>query len=721
MSDEQENTSLRKQKNTQNIDEKSKILKLAFASHNRHISVGLIKETINSKPDTKIFETFKDIIDELEFEMVELQTVEKSTAQVLDNAMCFFEDGSFALISTKDGSALSLSFKGKRNIGITINELLEIPKLKIFSIFPKYEPSKSINNRIKVLNPLANLGGLNFFWVALASFTSNVLGLATSIFIMVVYDRVLPNQAAQSLYALAFGVGVAIIFDQLFKSARGAILENSAVQKDKKSNDHIFEQFVETKTDLTKQSVGSLSTISRDYETYKEFVSSAGLILLIDLPFILVFVVVIYYIGDLLFLVPLISVPAVIIGILVIQPFLFRTSKRVSKVNQSKQGLLVEILSGLDALRINGAYSLIKRKFSAQADDYSKVTNSAKRFNQITTNYVSIIQQLAQIAIIVYGFHLFVEQRISMGAIIATMILSGKTLGPLAKMAQTLGRANSAYVARNNLLEFFSQQRRERFSKVSLENVEKDLAIDVQNASIKLSVENKPIFTGLTFNVKRGEKIAVIGRSGAGKTTLLRAVCGLLEPETGSVQINGDQASSIPRDELFKTVGVVLQESWLFSGTLRENLTLGYEDFSNEQINNALNDAGAHFLGENKEEMLEFPILDRGSNLSGGQRQVICIARALLQKPSILLLDEATSAMDAEMEATFLSSLKRNNSDQTILAVTHKPNVMNICDRVVLIDNGKIGWDGKLSDYIALVTQNREIKPVLQEHQKDNN
>ena len=200
---------------------------------------------------------------------------------------------------------------------------------------------------------------------------------------------------------------------------------------------------METKTDLTKRSIGSLSTISRDYETYKEFISSAGLILFIDLPFIFVFVFVIYFIGDLLFLVPLVAVPAVIIGILVIQPFLFRTSKRVSKVNQTKQGLLVEILSGLDALRINGAYSLLKRKFSAQADDFSKVTNNAKRFSQVTTNYVSIIQQLAQIAIIVFGFHLFVEQKISMGAIIATMILSGKTLGPLAKMAQTLGRANS--------------------------------------------------------------------------------------------------------------------------------------------------------------------------------------------------------------------------------------------------------------------------------------
>ena len=708
MSNEQENASLRKQKSTQNIDEKSRILKLAFANHNRHISIGLIKETINSKPDAKIFETFQDIVDELEFEMLELQNVEKSTVQVLDNAMCFFEGGSIALLSTKNDAALSLSFKGKRNIDITVNELLQIPKLKIFTIFPKFESNKNISNRIKVLNPLANLGGLNFFWVALASFTSNILGLATSIFIMVVYDRVLPNQADQSLYALAFGVGIAIIFDQLFKSARGAILENSAIHKDKKSNDHIFEQFVETKSDLSKHSIGSLSTISRDYETYKEFVSSAGLILLIDLPFILVFVFVIYYIGDLLFLVPLISVPTVIIGILIIQPFLFRTSKRVSKVNQSKQGLLVEILSGLDALRVNGAYSLIKRKYSAQADDYSKVTNSAKRFNQITTNYVSIIQQLAQIAIIVYGFHLFVEQRISMGAIIATMILSGKTLGPLAKMAQTLGRANSAYVARNNLVEFFSQQRRERFSKVSLENVEKNLAIDVQNASIKLSDESKPIFTSLTFNVKRGEKIAIIGRSGAGKTTLLRTVCGLLEPETGSVQINGDQASSIPRDELFKTLGVVLQESWLFSGTLRENLTLGYEDFSNEQISKALNDAGAHFLGENKEEMLEFPILDRGSNLSGGQKQVICVARVLLQKPSILLLDEATSAMDSHMEATFLASLQKNSAEQTILAVTHKPNVMNICDRVIIIDNGKIGWDGKLSEYISLVTQNQE-------------
>lgn len=706
MIDEKISSQFQKQKNNQNLNEKSRVLKLAFSAHNRHLSTGLIKEVINSKSNLEDYETFSEIIEELEFEIVEHKVSKKNEPISLDNLICFFEEGSFALVSIrKEDNILNLSFKGKRNIEITLDELLKTKKVKFLSVYPKFENTKNVSDRVKLLNPFANLGGLNFFWIGLATFTSNVLGLATSIFIMVVYDRVLPNQADQSLYALAIGVGIAIVFDQFFKAARGSILEISAVNKEKKSNDHIFEQFVETKTDLTNRSIGSLSTISRDYETYKDFISSAGLILLIDLPFIFVFILVIYYIGDLLFLVPLIAVPSVIIGILVIQPFLFRTSKRVSSVNQSKQGLLVEILSGLDALRINGAYALLKRKFNAQGDDFSKVTNKAKKFSQITTNFVSIVQQVAQIAIIVFGFHLFVEQKISMGAIIATMILSGKTLGPLAKLGQTLGKANNAYVARKNLIDFFSQQRRERFPKIALQNVKQDFAIDVTNASIKLSSEAKPIFTNLTLSIKHGEKVAIIGKSGAGKTTLLRSLCGLLEPETGSIQINGDQASSIPRDELFKSIGVVLQETWLFSGTLRENLTLGYEDFNDDEISEALQNSGAHFLGENISEMLEFPISDRGSNLSGGQKQVLCVARALLQRPSILLLDEATSAMDSQMELTFLKSLSETKEKQTVVAVTHKPNVMNICDRVLLIDQGKVAWDGKLTEYKALIAE----------------
>jgi ABC-type bacteriocin/lantibiotic exporter with double-glycine peptidase domain len=302
MAEERENVQFRKQKNNQNLNEKSRVLKLAFATHNRHYSNGLIKEILNSKSNLESYDTFKDVIDELDFEAVEYKVSKQIEITSLDNAICFFEEGSFALITAKnDENNLELSFKGKRNVLISLKDFLQLKNVKLISVSPKFEIGKNIRDRVKLLNPFANLGGLNFFWISIASFTSNVLGLATSIFIMVVYDRVLPNQADQSLYALAFGVGIAIVFDQLFKAARGSILEYSAVYKDRKSNDQIFEQFVETKTDLTKKSIGSLSTLSRDYETYKDFISSAGLILLIDLPFIFVFIIVIYYIGDLLF------------------------------------------------------------------------------------------------------------------------------------------------------------------------------------------------------------------------------------------------------------------------------------------------------------------------------------------------------------------------------------------------------------------------------------
>ena len=274
----------------QSLAQKSRVIKSAFSAHSRHVSAGLIKETLNSKPNVEELANLSEVIEELEFQAVETKVSSQTETSVLDNLLCFFENGSLALISMRDENTLTVSFSGRRGLQISKEQLLQLPKVRFLAFYPKFEAKRNVNDRVKLLNPFSNLGGMNFFWVALATFTSNVLGLATSIFIMVVYDRVLPNQADQSLYALAFGVGVAIIFDQFFKAARGGILEQSAVYKDKKSNDDIFEQFVETKTDLTKRSIGSLSTVSRDYETYKEFVSSAGLILFIDLPFIFVFV-----------------------------------------------------------------------------------------------------------------------------------------------------------------------------------------------------------------------------------------------------------------------------------------------------------------------------------------------------------------------------------------------------------------------------------------------
>ena len=275
---------------------------------------------------------------------------------------------------------------------------------------PELEGHKTVKARLKALSPLKTLGTARFSWIAIAALLSNILGLSTSLFVMVVYDRVLPNQATQSLYALAIGVGFAVLFDTLLKGARSRIVERASVGADIAVNEDIFEQFIEVSNTKDRKSVGELASVMRDFEVYRDFMSSATILTLIDLPFVLVFVLVIYIIGGPLFLIPLICIPVILILILAVQPLLVRNSAAVSASAQSRQSLLVEVLGGLDALRVNGAFALMKRKFLTQSNFYAKASHQAKSYAQINGNTITIIQQISQVAIIVYGFHLFADQ-----------------------------------------------------------------------------------------------------------------------------------------------------------------------------------------------------------------------------------------------------------------------------------------------------------------------
>ena len=314
----------------------------------------------------------------------------------------------------------------------------------------------------------------------------------------------------------------------------------------------------------------------------------------------------IYLISGPLFIVPLICIPIILLSILAIQPIVARNSAAVSTSAQSRQGLLVEILGGLDALRASGAFALMKRKFLAQSNHYTQATHQAKTYSQLNGNTITIVQQVAQVAIIVYGFHLFVEQVITMGAIIATVILSGKDIGPLAKIGQTLGRANAAYVARNNLRRFLSAQRMRHDDKTFAIRQTENIAVEINNATLKLSELGRPLFNGLNLSVKQGEKVAIVGRTGSGKTSLMKLVVGLLAPETGTVMLNGADVRQYSRADLFRTVGTVFQDPWLFSGTLRDNVALGQDDCDDEQVLNCLKGAGANFVNDGTGGELDF-------------------------------------------------------------------------------------------------------------------
>lgn len=567
------------------------------------------------------------------------------------------------------------------------------------------EAKSSTSERLRLLNLFSLLGAGNFAWIAVATGMSNILSLASSLFIMVVYDRILPNQSLNSLYALAAGVALAILFDFLLKEARQSILSRVTNASDHKLNAEIYEQYVETINDMRSQSVGALSNTMRDYENYKDFVQNASLLVFIDIPFILVFVWVISLIGGSLFWVPLLCIPVVLGSVLIVQPLLLRLSKNVSKVTQSRQSQLLETLNGLDNIRISNVYALMRRRFLRSANEFSTASSKLKRASAINTSIITITQQAAQVLIIIFGFLLFVEQQISMGAIIATVILTGKTLGPLAKAAQIIGRANTAFNAYLNLKSFFAQPRLERKTALKSVSQTSNSIAGISNVTLRLAANANPLFNGLNIEVKPGEKIAVIGRTGAGKTTLLRLMSGLVQPEVGTVTFAGQDIRSFARADIAERLGVAFQDSWIFSGSVRENITLGDDHIEDREILEALKLSGGEQSIGQVSEALDVEINDGGTNLSGGQKQSICLARILVRSSDLYLLDEPTSAMDSECEHSFLSCLHGKLKDKAMIIVTHKSSILSACERVVVLHQGAIAWDGPIAEYKHMVTQ----------------
>lgn len=670
-----------------------------------------VKEAVSSSPRDATLEWASDAISGFGFICNSGSAKASEISGGLCPALLLGKEGDLAILENVRGDDFTI-FDGNTRKKCKLNkaEFKQWYSGQLLFAQPELEGHKTVKARLKALSPLNTLGTARFSWIAVAALLSNILGLSTSLFVMVVYDRVLPNQATQSLYALAIGVGFAVLFDTLLKGARSRIVERASVGADIAVNEDIFEQFIEVSNTKDRKSVGELASVMRDFEVYRDFMSSATILTLIDLPFVLVFVGVIYIIGGPLFLIPLICIPVILILILAVQPLLVRNSAAVSASAQSRQSLLVEVLGGLDALRVNGAFALMKRKFITQSNFYAKASHQAKSYAQINGNTITIIQQISQVAIIVYGFHLFADQEITMGAIIATVILSGRALGPLAKVGQTLGRANAAFVARGNLKKFLSAARAHSDGNGSAIRNTQNVAVEINSATLRLSEMGRPLFNGLNLSIKKGEKVAIVGRTGSGKTSLVKMIVGLLKPETGSVTINGSDIRQYPRADLFRAIGTVFQEPWLFAGTLRDNVGLGQDDCSEERILECLKAAGADFVGDGTTAALEFAIQDQGSNLSGGQKQAVMMARALAFKPALLLFDEPTSAMDGLTEANIIKHLAEQLDDRTLVIVTHKMPVVAMCDRVIVMDQGKIVGDGTKDAYFELLRKQSEKK-----------
>ena len=618
-------------------------------------------------------------------------------------------------LATEDHKSVDFKIKSKSKIDVrldgerkyTSHSANELKKLKIrtFKIVSVSEDLREVRDRLTQLNPIRTLGTFRLIWVSVAALFSNILALASSIFIMVVYDRVIPNAATESLYALAIGVILAITFDSLLRSAKSGIINRATEGSDLVVNEEIYNQFVELSGAENKRSIGELSTVVRDLETYRDFMSTATLLTMIDLPFILIFIYVISLISGPLYLIPLIAVPIVLVSVIIAQPIISRISRSASKTSQSRQSVLMEILGGLAPLRASGAFAIMKRKFMQTTSDNMVAVNRSKNVSGFNAGFMQAVQQIAQVAIIVYGFHLFIEQQITMGAIIATVILSGKAMAPLSRLGQTLSRMGAALVARKNIINFLTLPRNNTQGPSDTFGTFSDAEVEISNVTLRLDENAVPLFSNLNIKIGAGERVAIIGPTGAGKSTIINLISGLVLPEVGSVQIKGRDIRTINRADFFRNVGVVFQEPWLFAGSLRENIAMGFEEVSDQQIIKAIKLSGAKLNDDVSTDILDGSILSQGKNLSGGQKQSIALSRAVLFDQSVLLLDEPSSAMDQTMEDRLIAELHEYLDSRTLILVTHKPNMLKLCERIIVIEGGSVKFDGSKQQYVELVNK----------------
>ena len=529
--------------------------------------------------------------------------------------------------------------------------------------------------------------------VMIAAMVSNFLSLTVSLFTMTVYDRIIPNGAFESLIALSIGCMLALGFDFLIKSLRARFIDIASKRADLEISRRLFDRILTLSPNEKRQRTGAMAGTVREFETLREFFNSSTLVVLIDIPFVFFFIYVIYLIAGPLAYVPLIAVPLVMIVGLGIQPLLARITKGSVESGMNKQAVLVETLNGLETVTATGSGKLMRKRYEDALDNQSDSGNRIRALSSFIINFAASVQQYAQVAAIFFGVYLIVEGTITQGALIGAVILGGRTMAPLSQLASTLARVNGAITAYKNLKSLIgsSSDNLRSLSPISRPKLKGE--IEFKNVSYKFDGADQPTIRNLSFKIPAGQKVALVGKMGSGKSTLSRLIAGILHPSEGAIQIDGIDVRQIDQADVRKNIGLMLQDSWLFSGTIRENIQVGYNEYDDDYILKICKIAAVDDFVGSHPKGYDLEIRERGEGLSGGQKQAINLARSLLHDPQILLLDEPTSSMDQGTEKKVVEALEASSLNRTMLVVTHRNPILTMVDRVFVIENGQIVAD----------------------------
>ncbi|WP_444436208.1 type I secretion system permease/ATPase [Pseudomonas sp. A6] len=527
-----------------------------------------------------------------------------------------------------------------------------------------------------------------------ASLLINLIALAAPLFVMNVYDRVVPNQAAATLWVLAVGISGAYLFDLLLKTLRGLCLDLAGKKTDLIISATLFERIVGMDLKQRPARVGSFAQNIHEFQTLRDFLASLTLTSLIDLPFTLLILLVIGIIGGPLVFVPLLAFPlAAGIGWLLQKP-LVETMNRTMALAAERQSSLIETLAGLDAVKVNNAESERQYLWEQTIGTLGRLELRVKLLSSLAMNLTLLIQALAGVVMIIGGVYLIIAGDLSMGGLIACYMLNGRALGPLTQLSGLIQRYQQARLTMHSTDQMMALEQERSSSERPLSRQQLQGGIELRQLNFAYPNQQVEALHDVNLVIRPGEKVGIIGRSGSGKSSLAKLIVGLHRADEGSLLVDGVDTRQLDVSDLRHNIGYLPQDINLFSGSLRDNLVAGARYVDDETALRAAELAGVHEFARLHPQGYELQVGERGLNLSGGQRQNVALARALLLDPPILLLDEPTSSMDNAGEELLKQRLQPLIADKTLLLVTHRASMLSLVERLVIVDRGRIIADG---------------------------
>lgn len=537
--------------------------------------------------------------------------------------------------------------------------------------------------------------------VLLAALFINIFALALPIFTMNVYDRVVPNQAVETLWMLAVGVGLVLLADLGLKTMRAYFLDMASQRVDINLSTKIMEKVLGLRMEARPLSAGSFAANLRSFETVRDFITSSSITAVIDLPFALLFILVIAWIAPLM-LVPLLVGVCIVLGYAwITQPKMKALTETTYRASAMRNATLIESLVGLDTIKAMSAEGVMQKRWEQSASFLAKVGVQLRLISTSNVNVASWAQQLVSVMLIITGVYLIVAGELSMGGLIACSMLAGRVMGPFSQLAGLLLQYHNAATAMEALEDIMAKPVERAPDSNFLSRDKLKGKIEFRNVSFAYPGSEMPALSGVSFSIEPGEHVAVLGRVGSGKTTLQKLGMGLYQPTEGSILVDGVDMRQLDPAELRSQVGYVPQDVTLFYGTLRENIVLAHPLADDAAVLRAAELANLDVFVNNHPKGFDLLVGERGDSLSGGQRKAVAIARAVIHEPPILLMDEPTGSMDHSTEAVVRAKLREFAAGKTLLVVTHRTSLLEMVDRILVVDNGKIVADGPRDEVMA--------------------